>query len=125
MIGGCAWGSGGDAPAPAPTPAPSRPPFNTTLPAGWDLAFPEGTVIEAVNWGDPDPTRDRVQLRLPAGTDGRRYFTQAFEARGLTVVERVTDGSGLFLEAEGSRERFGVELPNSGVVLVTRHHPPR
>ncbi|MCM2257390.1 MAG: hypothetical protein NDJ94_17265 [Vicinamibacteria bacterium] len=127
VLGGCGWGSGGDGPAPAPTPGPTRPPVNTTLPAGWDLAFPAGTVIEGVNWGEPDPARDRVQIRLPEGTDARQWFTRAFEARGLTVEARVTDGSWLFLEAEGGpgRESFGVELPASGVVLVTRDHPPR
>jgi hypothetical protein len=121
----CAGGAGGGAPvaSPTPSPSPTRPARVTTLPADWDLPFPPGTVIEAVNWEDPDPARDRVQLRLPIGTEAGPYFRQALEARGLKVTERVTDGSSRFLEAEKAptAERFGVEITASGVVMVTRH----
>jgi hypothetical protein len=123
----CSGGAGGGAPVASPTASPTQAARVTTLPADWDLPFPPGAVIEAVNWGDPDPARDRVQLRLPAGTDAGPYFRKVLETRGLTVTERVTDGSSRFLEAEKAptAERFGVEITASGVAMVTRYRASR
>lgn len=122
LLAGCAAKPGIDPPVPSPTPGPTRAAASVTLPPDWDLPFPPGTVIEAVNWGDPQPDRDRVQVKMPTDIDRRGYFKKAFEARGLTIEENVTDNRSYFIDAsrEGGGERFGVEVTRAGPVMVTR-----